>query len=93
MRILIATLKTPTADGFRGFCDALRLAAEQHGFDIPQGIIYTGGKNGCANLAFELNGNSEDDQSEFANEVTFAMQPARWTTTTDELPAEDTFAL
>lgn len=90
MRVLIATAMRPTPESFGPFCESLRVAAGERGLQIPEGILFTGGKNGAANLAFELVGGEEKLMDEFARAVTMALMPARWTTTTDSLPKVDT---
>lgn len=92
MKILIATTKVPRDNaGFVYICDAIRGVAKEKDLDVVGGILYTNGA-GCANLAFEVEGD-DDEASRLANELTMAFMPARWTTTTDHIPSVDTFDL
>ena len=90
MRILIATSAHPTSQiGFESICQQMRDAAADGGLTIPAGILWTGGP-GCTNLAFDLNGDDAKEQELFAKEITMALMPAQWTTTSDPLPDVDT---
>jgi len=40
---------------------------------------------GCTNLAFEIFG-LKDDREKFANQLTMAFMPAKWSTTKDHIP-------
>lgn len=90
MKVLIATSKWPKSkENFTQLCEILRAEATNSGLSIERGILWTAGP-GCSNLAFKLTGD-EDESERFANQITMAMMPSKWTTTGDELPEEDTW--
>jgi hypothetical protein len=77
--LLIATSKCPNARTWPEFDQALREGAQQSGL-TPHRIGITDGP-GCANLSIEVEG-TEEHIDAFANGITMALMPARWTTTT-----------
>ena len=92
MRVLIATATGPKDDTagetvFR----LIRESAKEGGLEVPDGIIWTGGK-GCSNLAFDIIG-PDDKAGRFADAVTMALMPSKWCTTQDDLPEHDTCTL
>jgi len=86
MRVLIATGKKAT--NFPGLCECIRESAKEGGLEIPQGIYMVPGP-GCGNLAMDIIG-PEDEAERFVNALTMALMPAKWSTTSDELPEVDT---
>ncbi len=92
MRILIATATGPKDEtSARTIFGNMRESAKEGGLEIPDGIIWTGGK-GCSNLAFDIIG-PDDEAERFAIAVTMAFMPSKWCTTQDELPEHDTCTL
>jgi hypothetical protein len=69
------------------FFAALREVAAHEKVTIPAFLFVRG--PGCFNLAFEAIG-ADEAAEEFANIVTMALMPAKWTTTADKLPDVDT---
>ena len=92
MKVLIATSKfPPDLEGFDIICEAIRDLALEDNLKVPKGIIWTNGP-GCYNLSFELIGD-EKKAEELANVLTYNLMPSKWCTTSDDLPAEDTYQL
>jgi len=90
MRILIATAtKFADANGFANVCQIMRDSAAETEMTIPPGIIFTPGP-GCNNLAFDLLGGDDDQCERYANALTMALMPSKWSTTADQLPDVDT---
>ena len=88
MKLLVATATRPL--NFESFCAQLRRGTEESGMKITSGIIITPGP-GCNNLAFELAGYECQEQADrYADALTMALMPAKWSTTPDNLPTEDT---
>jgi len=90
MKILIATSACPQSEeSFKGVCKGLRDEAIDRQVEIVGGIIWCPGY-GCCNVSFEVEG--EESQIErFANAITLALMPAKWTTTGDDIPEIDTW--
>ena len=88
MKLLIATATKPLSqDNYTAMCGQIRQSAKEGGLTIPKGIYMTPGP-GCNNLAFELIG--DDDEAErFANALTMALMPSKWSTFGEPAPEED----
>ena len=88
MKLLIATATKPLSqDNFTAMCGSIRESAKEGGLTIPDGIYMTPGL-GCNNLAFELIG--DDGEAErFADVLTMALMPSKWSTFVDPTPTED----
>ena len=90
---LIATYTAPgSADAARSVNQQLRDNAALVGLTIPPGIVWTPSTAGCVNLAFALDG-PDPERERFVAWLTMELMPARWTTTRDALPADDTYNL
>jgi len=89
MKLLIATAIGPkSAKNFGLMCKLIREAAKDNGIEIKGGIYWTYGQ-GCCNVAMELVGD-EEKKKKFADMLTMGLMPAKWGTTYDDIPAEDT---
>ena len=89
MKLLIATTSRPRDNGnFRDLCSKLREAALESNLKVTSGIFWTSGP-GCYNVALEVNGNEEACEA-YADALTMALMPAKWTTTPDPIPNTDT---
>jgi hypothetical protein len=80
VNILIATLNGVKKDKFQDFIDHLDGVAEKMGVDVWGVGIHDG--PGCCNIALSTTG---ERWKELADHVTWALQPARWTVTKDEV--------
>lgn len=90
-KYLIATATKPKGDdNFKELCGLIRSSAEEHELlKVTGGITWVPGP-GCNNLAFEIEGD-EAEAEKFVSALTMALMPAKWTTTSDEIPEQDTW--
>ena len=87
---IIATATKPLGeDNFKFICRMLRERAKEGNLEITSGIIWTPGP-GCNNVAFQVTGD-EKEAEKFLNAITMALMPAKWGTTADAVPSEDTW--
>ena len=88
MKLLIATATKPLSqDNFTAMCGSIRESAKEGDLTIPKGIYFTTG-SGCNNLAMELIGD-DNEAKRFADVLTMALMPAKWSTFADDTPTED----
>ena len=88
MKLLIATATKPLSqDNFTAMCGSIRESAKEGNLKIPDGIYMTTGSS-CNNLAMELIGD-EDEAKRFADALTMALMPSKWSTFVDDTPTED----
>jgi hypothetical protein len=64
----------------------MRESASEGSLAIPA-FYWTDGP-GCTNLAFEIVGDEKEAEA-FANTLTMALMPAKWSTTNDRIPSWD----
>lgn len=88
MKLLIATATKPlSAENYTSMCGQIRKSAAEGSLEIPGGIYFTNGP-GCNNLAMELIGDDAEAER-FADALTMALMPSKWSTTADMIPDED----
>jgi hypothetical protein len=80
--LLIATSKAPSRANFASFVEAVRDAGKDDNVSVGPVALHDG--PGCANLVLSVTG-TEEDFERYANGLTMAMMPARWTTTEDTI--------
>jgi len=84
--LLIATSKAPgNLEELKNVNKTLREWSTEANLKLVSGITWTEGP-GCANLAMRLEGTEEDWKS-WADQVTMALMPSKWSNTRD-IPSE-----
>ena len=81
--LLIATSKAPQKDQAKELAEQVRLCGAYGGVAV-QAQQWTEGP-GCANFALACMYEDPKQFEKFANVLTMALMPAKWTTTTDEV--------